>query len=592
MLPKHNFKGRPMKKLTLISIIALIASITLYSQNWPTIGGKNQRNGLSKIIGPDSVLTPIWTVTSSQTSIGNSVFTLGDKFVTARSVFNPYTSKIECRSLVDGSLLWEKMVYATSRMFTVGFTEDAVYAHDYFNDSLYALSPIDGSVKWSVQENMFGGNSGILFACNGDPIVRGKRLDKNTGQTIWFYDYIVPVGPNSFYAATSTTFYHFKGTINTPKTLFALDIETGQFKYETGELPGDGDQEWPIVIGNDGTIYLHRDGGKLYAFEDTGSEFRIKWEYTPTANEMSGYFGCASNGNLYVIDEDTVKLLSVADGAILSKSNIALQSDPFTTISVDGEGKVYVNNNANKMFCFSPDLQTVIWELGVTNLTYCGPALAKDGIFIITGAGFNIKAYKPNKPFKPVADFAADSTHIFTGADISFSDQSSFQPSTWQWSFPGGLPSSSTEQNPQNIIYSNPGIYEVSLIATNTLGSHTLIKSCYIEVDEAVYVDNGSNVTKEFTLFQNYPNPFNPITSIQYALSSRQFVTLKVYDILGSEVATLVNDEIPAGSYEVEFSAKGGSALGGNAYGLTSGIYYYKLTAGNFTQTRKMILLK
>jgi outer membrane protein assembly factor BamB len=122
---------------------------------------------------------------------------------------------------------------------------------------------------------------------------------------------------------------------------------------------------------------------------------------------MSGYFGSALNGNIYAIDNDTVKLINAIDGTVVNKSNVAVQSSFFSTISVDGEGKVYVNNNANKMFCFSPDLQTIIWELGVTNLTYCGPALAKDGTFVITGAGFNIKSYKPNKPFKPVADFKA-----------------------------------------------------------------------------------------------------------------------------------------------------------------------------------------
>jgi outer membrane protein assembly factor BamB len=366
-----------MQKLSIIFIIILLISISSFPQNWPTIGGSNQRNGLSKIIGPDSAITPAWTVSSSQTVIGNSVFTFGDKFVTARAVFTPYTSRLECRSLADGSLIWEKMVYATSIMYAVGFTEDAVYAHDYSNDSLYALSFVDGSVKWAISEYMFGGNAGILFACNGDPIVRGKRLDKNTGQTIWFYDYIVPVGPNAGYAATSNTFYHYRGAINTPKTLFALDIETGQFKYETVGLPGDGDQEWPITIGSDGTIYLKRDGGKLYAFKDTGSEFIIKWEYMPTGSEMSGYFGSAANGNIYVIDNDTVKLLNHNDGSVISKSNIAVQSSFFSTISVDGEGKVYVNNNTNKMFCFSADLQTVIWELGVPNLTYCGAALAQ-----------------------------------------------------------------------------------------------------------------------------------------------------------------------------------------------------------------------
>ncbi len=85
-----------------------------------------------------------------------------------------------------------------------------------------------------------------------------------------------------------------------------------------------------------------------------------------------------------------------------------------------------------------------------------------------------------------------------------------------------------------------------------------------------------------YLLDQNYPNPFNPSTSIQYAVSSWQFVSLKVYDVLGNEVVTLVNEEKPAGNYEVEF----------NGEGLTSGIYFYQLRAGNFIETKKMVLLR
>ncbi len=93
---------------------------------------------------------------------------------------------------------------------------------------------------------------------------------------------------------------------------------------------------------------------------------------------------------------------------------------------------------------------------------------------------------------------------------------------------------------------------------------------------------------KEYSLGQNYPNPFNPSTKIKYTIPSvgtslMKFVQLKIYDVLGNEVATLVNEEKPAGSYEVTFSA---------ADGLTSGVYLYKLTAGSFIQTRKMILVK
>lgn len=89
-----------------------------------------------------------------------------------------------------------------------------------------------------------------------------------------------------------------------------------------------------------------------------------------------------------------------------------------------------------------------------------------------------------------------------------------------------------------------------------------------------------------FTLNQNYPNPFNPSTVISYRLPVTSNVSLKVYDILGNEIATLVNEEKSAGEYEVEFNT---SSINHQP---SSGIYFYQLKAGNFTQTKKMILLK
>jgi len=87
---------------------------------------------------------------------------------------------------------------------------------------------------------------------------------------------------------------------------------------------------------------------------------------------------------------------------------------------------------------------------------------------------------------------------------------------------------------------------------------------------------------KNFSLYQNYPNPFNPSTFITYQLPRNSFVILKVFDLIGKEVATLVNGEKEAGKHSVEW----------NAEGLPSGVYFYKLSAGNFTQTKKMILIR
>ena len=85
-----------------------------------------------------------------------------------------------------------------------------------------------------------------------------------------------------------------------------------------------------------------------------------------------------------------------------------------------------------------------------------------------------------------------------------------------------------------------------------------------------------------FLLQQNYPNPFNPNTKISYQLPVAGIVTLKIFDILGKEVATLVDEYKPAGIYDVQFTMNN----------LSSGVYFYQLKAGTFTQTKKMILLK
>jgi hypothetical protein len=85
-----------------------------------------------------------------------------------------------------------------------------------------------------------------------------------------------------------------------------------------------------------------------------------------------------------------------------------------------------------------------------------------------------------------------------------------------------------------------------------------------------------------YSLSQKYPNPFNPSTIISYSVPEIEIVTLKVYDVLGSEVATLVKREKPVGSYEVEIDASR----------LPSGIYFYRLLAGDFIETKKMVLLK
>jgi hypothetical protein len=94
--------------------------------------------------------------------------------------------------------------------------------------------------------------------------------------------------------------------------------------------------------------------------------------------------------------------------------------------------------------------------------------------------------------------------------------------------------------------------------------------------------ENETNLPIEYALKQNYPNPFNPSTRIKYSIPQSSYVIIKVFDILGNAIATLVNEEKSIGNYEVQFDATG----------ISSGVYFYTLTAGNFVENKKMVLLR
>ncbi len=117
----------------------------------------------------------------------------------------------------------------------------------------------------------------------------------------------------------------------------------------------------------------------------------------------------------------------------------------------------------------------------------------------------------------------------------------------------------------------------------------TIYKSLFTTVDVN---EKEISQPETFTLYQNYPNPFNPTTKIKFSVpagvGTRRGVSLRVFDILGREVATLVNEEKPAGDYEVEFP----NVETGHAPSLPSGIYFYQLRVGDFSTTKKMILLR
>jgi hypothetical protein len=118
--------------------------------------------------------------------------------------------------------------------------------------------------------------------------------------------------------------------------------------------------------------------------------------------------------------------------------------------------------------------------------------------------------------------------------------------------------------------------------AANVAGtsSYSAVRSFTTGVASAVEQLDGA-VPREYALSQNYPNPFNPATTIQFALPKSSYVSLKVYDALGREITMLVSQQLNPGYFTIRWNAN-----------VSSGIYFYRLQAGNYVATKKMILIK
>jgi hypothetical protein len=130
-----------------------------------------------------------------------------------------------------------------------------------------------------------------------------------------------------------------------------------------------------------------------------------------------------------------------------------------------------------------------------------------------------------------------------------------------------------TGLNDIDLIYESGVIYAYAISTTGSV----------IKLQQTTGIKTiGGTSPDNFKLMQNYPNPFNPSTNIRFQLPGQSMVSLKVYDISGKEISTLVNENLPAGNYEVAFK-------GSN---LSSGTYFYKLSAGNYSETKRMMLLK
>jgi len=255
--------------------------------------------------------------------------------------------------------------------------------------------------------------------------------------------------------------------------------------------------------------------------------------------------------------------------------------DDFTSVGVpqsigidwDSDGNLYVSSyNGDNVRKFDSNGN----DLGVfVNTNLAGPTNIwfddNDDLLVIDYDGTAVKRFDSNGAF--INNFL---TGLSQAEGVDF--------------FPNG-----------NILIGNGATGSVKMFDSNgsyiedfiPSGSGNLLRPNAVVIREvnpsSVSGDENSSTLNNYVLEQNYPNPFNPSTVISYQLPVTSKVTLKVYNILGNEIATLVNEELPAGEYEVEFNAVSHSA---GVRNLPSGIYFYQLRVGKFIQTNKMIYLK
>jgi hypothetical protein len=174
----------------------------------------------------------------------------------------------------------------------------------------------------------------------------------------------------------------------------------------------------------------------------------------------------------------------------------------------------------------------------------------------MAGIGTTIEAYKTNLPHRPVSWFEADNTLIGENSVVTFSDMSSFDPTSWHWFFEGGSPPESGQQNPDPVYYEYPGIYSVTLITSNSLGSDTVVRECYIQVDAVPGIFD-KPVPDQMTVF---PNPCDGTFSITLPEVLKEPVECDIFDIYGrkvhqctiSQITSLILTSLQKGIYFIQ----------------------------------------
>jgi len=328
----------------------------------------------------------------------------------------------------------------------------------------------------------------------------------------------------------------------------------------------------------DGNIYAGDDG--IYRSTNNGNN----WQQVKSAISVQ-CFTQTPGGTLFAGDYDLGIFRSTNSGLTWLESNSGLTYNTIFALTVTDLGTILAGTFEGIIFRSTDD--GINWESINTfhNSTVLSLFKTKDNIIL---AGLNadwtrsmLKSSNDGITWEPVTAFTRESIRDITENTIG----DIFAAGTYD-----GVYRSKDKGNSWSLLsnegISNLRIQTISVSSSGYLYAGTWRGSLFRSYQSTTNVNDLNTFPTEFLLNQNFPNPFNPSTKISWQSPVSGWQTLKVYDILGREVATLVNEEKPAGSYEVEFNP---SSINHHP---SSGIYFYRLQAGDYVETKKMILLK
>jgi len=344
------------------------------------------------------------------------------------------------------------------------------------------------------------------------------------------------------------------------------------------------------IIGYSGTILHTTDGGQNWISQISGTSDHL-WDIT-FINESNGWI-VGDAGNILSTTDGGENWISQSSGTTNNLSGVSFTDENIGTIVGQYGLILRTTNGGLNWFTQTSGVSNYLYEVYFTD-PLIGTAVGSSGTILRTiNGGVPVELISFTTEVLENAVKLNWSTATETNNSGFEIQKTSPFPSPYQgeggeagrgWEIIGFVPGHGTTSETQHYSFTDidvqSGKYQYKLKQIDYDGTFEYSQIVEVEIP----------FVSKFSLEQNYPNPFNPVTKINYSIPSitlRQAqsdirVTLKVYDILGREVATLVNEEKPAGEYEVEL----------NAAGLPSGIYFYQLQAGQFLETKKMVLMK